>query len=361
MPPGVKEVIGRRLDRLPAETLETLTLAAALGTDFRLSTLLVVEREQEEDELIASLELAVAAGLIVEDHEEVDRFSFRHSLIRETLYDRPIKSRRLRLHMRIADALETAPMRIRSAELAHHYFQAREIGGAAKAIVFSLKAAEVCQAAHAYEDAVSHYERALKALEIVRRDDDAARCDVLLALGAARWQASEPDPRSVFVQAVELARGLGSPERLARAVLGAGGRFYAPGATDRVYIGLLEEALAALEPGDSTLRVRLLARLAENLVFEEPAGVGRRPRRRRRRDGATARGAVCARGRPDGASCGAAARSACRGAPPAVRGGARRRRRAARDRARSTRPPLAPLRPAWSWASSTRRAAVTPS
>jgi tetratricopeptide (TPR) repeat protein len=270
VPPGVKEVIGRHLDRLPAETLELLTLAAALGTDFRLSTLLVVEREQEEDELIASLEQAVAAGLIVEDQEEVDRFSFRHSLIRETLYDRPITSRRLRLHMRIADALETAPMRIRSGELAHHYFQAREIGGAAKAIVFSLKAAEVCQAAHAYEDAVSHYERALKALEIVRRDDDAARCDVLLALGAARWQASEPDPRSVFVQAVELARGLGSPERLARAVLGAGGRFYAPGATDRAYIGLLEEALASLEPGDSTLRVRLLARLAENLVFEDP-------------------------------------------------------------------------------------------
>ena len=136
--------------------------------------------------------------------------------------------------------------------------------------MFSLKAAEACQAAHAYEDAVSHYERALQALEIVRRDDAAARCDVLLALGAARWQASEPDPRSAFVQAVELARGLGSPERLARAVLGAGGRFYAPGATDRAYIGLLEEALAALEPGDSTLRVRLLARLAENLVFEDP-------------------------------------------------------------------------------------------
>ena len=270
VPPGVKEVIGRRLDRLPAETVELLTLAAALGTDFRLSTLLAIEREQEEEELIVSLELAVAAGLIVEDHEEVDRFSFRHSLIRETLYDRPIKSRRLRLHMRIADALETAPMRIRSAELAHHYFQAREVGGAAKAIVFSLKAAEACQAAHAYEDAVSHYERALQALEIVRRDDAAARCDVLLALGAARWQASEPDPRSAFVQAVELARGLGSPERLARAVLGAGGRFYAPGATDRAYIGLLEEALAALEPGDSTLRVRLLARLAENLVFEDP-------------------------------------------------------------------------------------------
>jgi tetratricopeptide (TPR) repeat protein len=275
LPPGVKDVIGRRLDRLPPPTLDTLTVAAALGTDFRLSTLAAVASDRDEDELIAALEQAVAAGLVVEDQEEVDRFSFSHALVRQTLYGRPIASRRLRLHLRIAQALEAVPLPVHPAELAHHYFQAREVGGAPKAIVFGLKAAEACQAAHAYEDAVAHYERALKALEIVRRDDAAARCDVLLALGAARWQASEPDPRSTFAQAVELARGLGSPDRLSRAVLGAGGRFYAPGATDRTYIELLQEALAALEPGDSTLRVRLLARLAENLVFEhpgEPAG-----------------------------------------------------------------------------------------
>ena len=35
------------------------------------------------------------------------------------------------------------------------------------------------------------------------------------------------------------------------------------------YVALLEEALAALEPDDSALRARLLARLAENLVFLE--------------------------------------------------------------------------------------------
>ena len=77
--------------------------------------------------------------------------------------------------------------------------------------------------------------------------------------------------RATYVEALELARRLDSSDRLARAVLGAGGRFYAPGATDGAYIELLEEALAALEPGDSVLRVKLLARLAENLVFAQPA------------------------------------------------------------------------------------------
>jgi hypothetical protein len=270
VPEGIKAVIGRRLNRLPPATLEMLTLAAVLGSDFRLATLATVAADRGEDDVVACLESAVAAGLIVEDPEEVDRFSFSHALVRETLYERPIASRRLRLHRRVAEALEAAPLAMHPAELAHHYFQARKVGGAAKAVVFSLQAAEASQAAHAYEDAAGHYERALMALEMVRRDDAAARCDVLIALGAARWQASEPNPRSTYSQAVKLARGLGSADRLAWAALGAGGRFYAPGATDRAYIELLKEALAALEPGDSTLRVRLLSRLAENLVFAPP-------------------------------------------------------------------------------------------
>ena len=150
----------------------------------------------------------------------MDRFSFAHSLVRETLYERPIASRRLRLHRRVAEALEFSPLPVHPAELAHHYFQARAVGGADKAILYSLEAGEAAQIAHAYEAAVEHYERVLSVLPLVRRDDAAARCDLLLALGAARWQASEPDPRSTFVQALELARGLGSPDRLARAALG---------------------------------------------------------------------------------------------------------------------------------------------
>ena len=272
VPQGVKDLIGRRLARLSPEALETLTLAAVLGCDFDLSTLQVVADDHDPDDVIASLEAAVAAGLVVEDAEEVDQFSFAHVLMRETLYERPIASRRLRLHRRIAEALEERTGATNPAEIAHHYFQARAVGGAAKALVFNLRAGEAAQAAHAYEDAAVNYERALIGLEQVRGDDAAARCDVLLALGSARWQASEPDARSTFLQALELARAVGSPDRFARATLGAGGRFYAPGATDHAYAALLEEALAGLEPGDSALRVRLLARLAENLVFAEPAG-----------------------------------------------------------------------------------------
>ena len=116
---------------------------------------------REQDELIDALEAAVSAGLIVEDLEEVDRFSFSHSLVRQTLYERPIASRRLRMHRRVAEALEISPLPVHPAELAHHYFEARAVGGADKAIVFGLQAGAAAQMAHAYEAAVEHYERVL--------------------------------------------------------------------------------------------------------------------------------------------------------------------------------------------------------
>jgi len=271
VPVAIKRVIGQRLEHLPPMFLETLTLAAVLGNDFSLKVLEAVAPEQEQDELIDALEGAVSAGLIVEDLEEVDRFSFSHSLVRQTLYERPIASRRLRLHRRIAEALEISPLPVHPAELAHHYFEARAVGGADKAIVFGLQAGAAAQMAHAYEAAVEHYERVLGLLPLVGRDDPAARCDLLLALGAVRWQASEPDPRSTFARALELARELGSADRLARAALGAGGRFYAPVATDSPYTDLLDDVLATLGPDDRALTVRVQARLAENLVLAQPA------------------------------------------------------------------------------------------
>jgi DNA-binding SARP family transcriptional activator len=266
VPAGVKHVIGRRLARLPEDTVDVLITAAFLGTEFSLATLTAVAGDVD---VIAAVEQGVRAGLLVEEPDAVDRFCFAHALVRETLTERPIMSRRLRIHRALAEALERAPLDVPAAQLAHHYFLAREVGSAEKALFYTLRAAEVALEAHAYEDAAAQYERALVALGLARPDDPAARADLLLALGRARWQASERGPRLAFEMAAGLARELGSPERLAWAALGAGGRYYAPGVPDTPYVALLEEALAALEPDDSALRVRLLARLAENLVFME--------------------------------------------------------------------------------------------
>ena len=61
--------------------------------------------------IIAALEEASAAGLVDEVADDADRFVFPQALVRDTLYERQSGSRRVRLHHRIAQALEAARRR----------------------------------------------------------------------------------------------------------------------------------------------------------------------------------------------------------------------------------------------------------
>ena len=330
VPAGVKDLVSRRLARLEPETVEALTAAAVLGRDFRLATLEAMVRRPGE-ELLDALEEALRAGVVREDVEQVDRFAFAHALVRETLYDAPAHARRVRLHLRAGRALEAAGAP--PGELAHHFFVAREVGGAEAAVEYSAAAARQAVAAHAYEEAAWHLGQALQ----VDR-----RADLLIALGDVRWQASEPGARAAFDEAVEVSR---DPEILARAALGAGGRFYMPVTSDPAYVARLEEALAALGDAEGPLRARLLARLAEHLAL---AGAGDRPARARRRgggDGAPRRRRRGARRRPDGPPRRAARHRARARAPRHDRRGGGRRRADRRRRGRRARAALAHLRP----------------
>ena len=74
----------------------------------------------------------------------------------------------------------------------------------------------------AYEEAATHFQRAIDAHERAQRDPDPDLCELVLALGAARAAAGRvPDAGRAFGRAAALGRQLGLPDYLARAALGS--------------------------------------------------------------------------------------------------------------------------------------------
>ena len=266
IPRGLREVIAHRLRHLSADCKEVLAVASVLGREFRLDALERVSQHTGE-RLLDLLDEAVQARVLGELPLGRRGLRFSHALIRDSLYGDLASSERLRLHRRTAEALEELygdePAEY-LAELAHHFLEAAHEGDVEKAIDYARRAGDRAAALLAYEEAVRLYGMALAATGLGRRVDDRLRCELLLAKGDAEARAGQAaQAKETFAEAAELARRIDSPEQLARAALGYGGRFvWFRAGSDRRLIALLETALDAQPSGDSVLRARLLARLA---------------------------------------------------------------------------------------------------
>src|SRR4029077_4398578 len=111
---------------------------------------------------------------------------------------------------------------------------------------------------------------ALQAMELCPPINDSVQCELLLALGDALTKAGDAaKARATCRRAPALARKRQSREQLARAALGFGGPWSEMGQIDEQHLGLLREALDAIEPGESGLRALLMSRLARELYFPD--------------------------------------------------------------------------------------------
>src|SRR5579859_353918 len=235
IPDGLREVIGRRLSRLAPTTNQLLTAASVLGQEFELS---VVQQlaDLSDESVLNALDEALRSRLILEQApRHQPRYSFSHSLVRQTLYEELNLPRRQRLHMRAAQAIELIHAQQHTTEriaaLATHYRNAGAVADPEKAIGYSVRAAEAATAVFAWEEAVAHYEGVLQALELVPAEQ-ARRCDFLLALG---WTLMPPGEtqrviESVAPEALAIAEGIGDASRAAAACRLAMEAFHRAGA-----------------------------------------------------------------------------------------------------------------------------------
>ena len=191
IPQGVRDVVGRRLDRLSAAANDVLRLAAVCGRQFRLDVLDRVSKRPRE-EIAAALTEAEGARLIEESPREAGLYWFAHALVRETLQAEVPAARRAAIHREIGAALEQVhadDLDRHLGEIAYHFLEAGSAVDPERTVGYATRAAAMAVDRLAYEDAASLYTNALEALELAGVAD--AR--------AAAWPAArprhDPDPR----------------------------------------------------------------------------------------------------------------------------------------------------------------------
>ena len=220
-------------------------------------------------------------GRLVEATTGRARFTFVHALVRSTLYDEIPTTRRLRLHRRVAQALEprAAGDDTLLPSLARHYCEAAALGETDKAIRYATAGRRACLRR------TSRTRRPPTCTNVpwpcssrVAEDEREHRGDLLIQLATAHMAAGDRGAtREAAFEAVQHGRDVGRPDLLADAAINLGGiRVWSEaGAVDEGFIALCEEALDALPDSDSAERAMVLARLAGELYFL-PEASGRR-------------------------------------------------------------------------------------
>ncbi|MBB5136519.1 DNA-binding SARP family transcriptional activator [Thermocatellispora tengchongensis] len=275
VPSGVRDVLRRRIARLPSQAQHILLQAAVIGRDVDVDVL--VDVAGDEDAVVEAVEAALLAGLVTEPGPGMLRFD--HDLVRDTLYSDASRLRRSRLHATVAAVIERRnPSDV--AALAHHYDSAGTTETAAKAVHYAGLAAEQAERRFAHREAAKLWERAIAAFDraaqapgaekVTGEEHTRERLQLLLrlikALGLAGDMAAARRHRRA---AMDAALPLGDMELTARvaASLAVPHKGMARDFTRTAWeiVDVTERALIELPAEEQALRASLLATLALEL------------------------------------------------------------------------------------------------
>ncbi|HET7722321.1 MAG TPA: BTAD domain-containing putative transcriptional regulator, partial [Acidimicrobiales bacterium] len=225
VPWAVRQVVERRLARLPEETRRLLTVAAVAGLDFDLRVV-AMAAGMDLDPALDLTDLAVAAGVVAEQPAAPERFVFSHALVQETVYAEASRLRRARLHGQVAEALErVGGDQAAATEVARHLYEAVPITGPERAVAAALRASAAAQAALAYEVAEGHLQRALELVATMApgRDRDLHELNVqdqLAPLLTLVKGVAVAETAAAWTRATELCQSLGDQRRLLQPLWG---------------------------------------------------------------------------------------------------------------------------------------------
>ena len=269
--PRVRDVVRGRLARLPTGVVELLKFAAVVGHEFD-ADIVAAASGIDAERAFDALEAAEQAQL-VRPAGALDRFAFAHALVRQTIIGDLAAGRRVRLHARIATALEEAgrTRAVPPGDLAAHLDAAGGLVAARTTLRYARQAGDEAAAGLAFDVAAEHYERARRAHDRLPDGPVGQRLDIDLARASALRLAGDDRGHAALRQVAADAEAAGDGPRMTEALLtyelGTGSDFLRE---DREMIGLLHRALALLPAQDSAARARLEAFLALDALYSIP-------------------------------------------------------------------------------------------
>ena len=211
VPASVREVVQRRLDRLPGSCLPILRTAAVIGHDFDAGLVADV-LDLSVHEVVSGLEAASSAGLV--DETEAERFAFAHAIVRESLYHDLSATRRAYMHRSTAEALErlhAGDLDAVAVELATHWTAADGPDAVPRSVDAAVAAAERALRQRAPDGAAAWFRRAAVA---AAGDESlaAVRRSALVGEARARRMSGEPGYRDTALSAARESLDAGDAE-----------------------------------------------------------------------------------------------------------------------------------------------------
>jgi DNA-binding winged helix-turn-helix (wHTH) protein/predicted ATPase len=237
IPDGVRQFIERQLAELSPPDRSLLEVASANGAEFDVEAVLAAARHDDPDLSLAEVDARcsrLACDLVVLDKGDVvswpdgtvtGRYRFHHDLYQEVMYSGLGPARRVAIHRRIGERLESAygsrPGDI-APELAMHFERGRDYD---KAIGFLVQVATTAMQRVAHREALDYANRGLQLLDqTTRRAEHAAaelelRMIQALSLSTLRGYGS-PGLEASFRQARTLCAQVDDPDLLAPVLYG---------------------------------------------------------------------------------------------------------------------------------------------
>src|SRR4051794_16176749 len=265
VPADLADVLLVRLDRLD-ETARLVVRTASVSGRRVSHDMLAATSGLDAAALDEGLRKAVEMNVLV---AQDGRYSFRHALLGEAVYDDLLPGERVRLHARYVEALQSGAAGGTAAELARHARLATDLD---TALTASIQAGDEAATVAGPDEAAFHYQQALELLSDPRRCE---RSDVevdQLVVSAAQALSESGDPQRAVALIQEQLDRLPdeAPPRWRSRMLTARAEILIVVDTDEDPTEISAEALALAPEGENKWRARALTVHARVL-----AGVGR--------------------------------------------------------------------------------------